>query len=262
MTHSYPDIAYADEGVLWWELDTWPGKKSPLGDEPRIAAWLAYNKAVGDTFTTDELREALGHRLSKTSRNDREHFQRRIRQLRSVRDGWIYPSVKHDRTIESGNYRLERVGWNPALGKRPKDPTKVSAKNRLLVLERDHYRCFHCGVISGEPYPEQPEDDARMTVGHVLPAEFGGSGEPSNLRAECALCNEASRSDTRTPETYESVNVTVNNLNTRDRQRLAEWIEAGRRGRDRVDEAYDKARLLSPGDRMRLAKMLALTTPR
>ena len=182
----------------WWELDTWPGTRKSLGDEPRIAAWLAANKAVGETFTTEELREALGHRLSDTSRNDREHFQRRIRELRSVRDGWVFPSVKHDRNVESGNYRLDKIGWHPALGKRPPNPTAVSAKVKREVLERDNYRCFHCGVIAGEPYPHDPEKLAVMTVGHVVPAEFGGPGTASNLRAECAHCNEAFGSATST----------------------------------------------------------------
>jgi hypothetical protein len=250
----------ATENLPWWELDTWPGTKRPLGDEPRIAAWLAANKRVGDTFTTDELRKALGHRLSETSRNDREHFQRRIRELRSVRDGWAFPSIKHDKTVDSGNYRLDKIGWHPALGKRPPNPTAVSAKVKREVLERDHYRCFHCGVVAGEPYPDDPDTLARMTVGHVVPAEFGGTGKASNLRAECAHCNEASRSATSTPESLPGVKAAVNNLGAKERVRLLEWIAAGRRGRDSIDETYDRARLLSPGDREELLSWLQQTT--
>lgn len=247
-------------GVPWWELETWPGTKRPLGDEPRIAAWLAFNKSVGDTFTTEELREALGHRLSKTSRNDREHFQRRIRAVRSVRDGWVFPSVKHDRTVDSGNYRLDSVGWHPSLGPRRPDPTTVSAKVKREVLERDHYRCFHCGVIVNEPYPDDPAQLAVMTVGHVVPAEFGGTGSPSNLRAECAHCNEASRSATSTPESLPGVKAAVNNLGNKDRTRLMEWLVARHRGREAVDEAYDRARLLAPGDHEELVAWLRNTT--
>ncbi|WP_139256706.1 HNH endonuclease [Herbiconiux ginsengi] len=231
-----------------------------MGDEPRIAAWLAFNKEPGETFTTDELRNALGHRLSKTSRNDMEHFQRRIRQLRSIRDGWVFPSAKHDRNLDVGDYKLERIGWHPALGKRPKDKSKVTKKNKLFVLTRDHYRCFHCGIIAGEPYPDHPERTAVLTAGHIVAAADGGTGDPSNLRAECSDCNETARSDTRAPESLNSVQTSIDNLNNRDRKRLLEWVSAGQRGRDKVDEAYDRYRLLTPSDRSALVTHLLRTT--
>lgn len=256
---SYPQDAYAEDS-LWWDLEAWPGTRRSLGDEPRIAAWLAFNKEVGDTFTTEELREALGHRLSKTSRNDREHFQRRIRELRSTRDGWVFPSTKHDVHVDSGHYRLDVIGWHPALGPRPTNRTKVSKKVRLEVLERDHYRCFHCGAIAGEPYPDFPERSATMTVGHVIPADAGGLAVASNLRAECALCNETMRSATATPESRSGVEAAVNNLGKADRTQLLEWLQAGHRVRSRVDAAYDRFRLLSPGDQASLYEWLARTT--
>ncbi|WP_058628904.1 HNH endonuclease [Microbacterium testaceum] len=255
----YPSEAFVND-VPWWELERWPGTRRALGDEPRIAAWLAYNKSVGETFTTDELREILGHRLSRTSRNDREHFQRRIRELRSHRDGWVFPSTKHDRNVDSGSYRLDRIGWHPALGSRPKDDTKVSTKLRREVIERDHYRCFHCGVISGEPYPDAPELNAVMTVGHIRPREFGGKAIASNLRAECSLCNESVRSATSPPESLRSVQASVNNLNAADRRRLREWVSARHRVRDRVDEVYDRFRLLTIDDQAELSEWLVRTS--
>jgi len=251
----YPKPAYF-QNTLWWELDVWPTSGLPLGDEPRIAAWLAYNKSVGDTFTTDELRTALGQRLSHSSRNDREHFQRRIRQLRGARDGWVFPSAKHDRTVLSGTYRLDKVGWHPAKGDRPRDATRVSKRVRREVLSRDHERCFHCGVISGQPYPDFPERTATMTVGHVTPADFGGIAEPSNLRAECALCNESIRSATAAPELAQGVKVAANDLNKKDRLELRNWIRAGHRIRNKVDVTYDRFRQLTTGDKDEFTKWL------
>ena len=46
----YPPEAYSDSGVLWWALDTWPGKRRRYGDERKLAAWLAFNIEVGETF--------------------------------------------------------------------------------------------------------------------------------------------------------------------------------------------------------------------
>lgn len=248
----YPAAAYTPEGELWWQL--------PFGDEQKIAAWLAFNKVVGDTFTTVELRYSLGDGLSEKSRNDREHFQRRLRELRSRRDGWKFPSVKQDRSLAVGHYRLDRVGWHPALGPRPKDPTKFSARTRREVIERDHYRCTLCGVIAGEPYPEDPERPAALTVGHIIPRDHGGSGDASNLRAECALCNEVSRSDTRVPESFDVLRISIDNLKSADRTRLLQWILGAQRVRDRVDEAYDRYRALSPGDQEMMRQHLQATT--
>lgn len=251
----YPPEAHVDD-MLWWELDYWPNSRRALGDEPRIAAWLAFNKEIGDSFTTYELREQLGHRLSATSRNDREHFQRRIRALRGSRDGWVIPSTKHDRNVDLGHYRLDAVGWHPGLGKRSPDKTRVSKRVRRKVLARDSERCFHCGVISGQPYADFAARTATMTVGHVVPAEFGGTAVASNLRAECALCNESMRSATAPPESLPAVHVAANDLNTRDRSRSLQWVVAGQRARDMVDETYDRFRHLSPGDQADFADWL------
>jgi 5-methylcytosine-specific restriction endonuclease McrA len=256
----YPPEAYALPGQLWWQLSKRPGTNRDFGDEPKIAAWLAFNKRPGEFFTTEELRTSLGSNLSEKSRNNKEHFQRRIRELRSKRDGWVFPSVKHDRNLDVGNYRLDKVGWHPALGNRPKDLSKVSAKNRRLVLERDHSRCFHCGAIATEPHPANPSKPTVLTVGHIVPVELGGSGEPSNLRAECAECNEASRSDTKAPESYEGLVTSIDNLSNAEKKRLLEWIERGHRSRDKVDSAYDRFRLLVGTDKSRFASHLRSTT--
>jgi len=255
----YPLEAYF-EGTLWWELDNWPISKRPLGDEPRIAAWLAYNKRIGQTFTTDELRNALGNRLSRTSRNNREHFQRRIRELRSQRDGWVFPSAKHDNNVDSGKYRLDQIGWHPSLGERSTNATRVSKKVRREVLTRDHERCFHCGVISGEPYPDFPHRAASMTVGHIVPAADGGSAVASNLRAECALCNEAMRSATSPLETLPGVKVATNDLNRKDRLQLLEWVIRGSRSRGNLDETYDRFRHLAPDDKQSYLDWIRETT--
>ncbi|WP_407361520.1 HNH endonuclease [Microbacterium sp. LBN7] len=260
ISRSYPAQAYVSGLQLWWELRVWPGGQKRFGDEPRIAAWLAFNKAPGDTFTTEELRRALGDQLSTSSRNDREHFQRRIRELRSPRDGWIFPSAKHDRGLDLGDYKLERIGWHPALGPRPHDTTKVSTKTRRDVFARDHNRCFHCGVISGEPYVDMPNRTAVLTVGHIVPRERGGSGDASNLRTECAACNESARSDTAAPESLGALLASIDNLRSADRTKLLRWITAGQRIRDGVDAAYDRYRLLSNDDKAQLLTRLEATT--
>ena len=245
---SFAAQAHTNEGVLWWESSTWPGTKRPLGDEPRIAAWLAYNKSPGETFTTEELRVALGERLSQASRNNNEHFQRRIRTLRGRRDGWLIPSSKHSGEISVGSYRLERVGWHPALGQRPKAIGVPSGRVRRLVFERDGSRCWHCGISAGQPRLDRPELNAVLTVGHVHPVALGGTNDIGNLRAECSECNETARDATATPEDLAPVRAAVLSLARDKKLRLLGWLVAGHRVSDEIDLVFDRARRLTPAD--------------
>jgi len=246
--------AYAPNGVLWWELETWPNSSMTYGDERRIAAYLACNFAVGDIFTTDQLRRALG---TKGERNTAEHFQRRIRELRLDRDGWKITSWSDDRTLEREQYRLDFVGWHPGRGPRAKDPNKISKKLRNAILARDGSRCQVCGVGDGEPYPEAPDELAKMTIGHVVPGARGGKAVPGNLRVECSWCNEPKRSEGIDPPSADEMWTIVRSLKTADLRRLDSWLAQGHRGRDRVDEVYDTVRKLAPEHREELVRRVS-----
>lgn len=218
-SHQYPPEAFASNGRLWWTLATWPDRKQRFGDERKIAAWLAFNKNIGDRFTLPELREAIGDGLQ---RNDAEHLNRRLRTLR--KDGWIVPSGKHDSTVGPSGYRLEKIGWHPALGSRPKDPAHVSNSDRVKVFKNDGSRCVICGIGDGEPYPDQPERKAVMTVGHRIAGHFKGRGSLDNLQTECALCNESIRAGAGIPETYQEVVYAVHELKKKEKGTLLEWL--------------------------------------
>ena len=241
---AYPPSAYAPNGQLWWQPSSRDENNHPLGVERRLAAWLAFNKQVGDTFTTKEVRVALGEREKP---NADEHFQRRLRQLR--KDGWDIPSTKYDASLKAGQYRVDKIGWHPAIGERPKRVSFVSATDRAAVFKRDGSRCQVCGVGAGEPYPGEPDTKAVMTVGHVLSQNFGGVGKIANLRTECSRCNEPIRSEGGKPESSEEVVTAARGLRTADRRRLYQWITAGHRIWEPIDEVYDRFRRLTPGDR-------------
>jgi len=51
---------------------------------------------------------------------------------------------------------------------------------RAGVLFRDTYTCVLCGAGASE-------------VDHITPLAYGGSDEPSNLRALCAACHVAEK---------------------------------------------------------------------
>ncbi|MFZ2560754.1 HNH endonuclease [Corynebacterium variabile] len=249
----HPEFSRASNGKLWWELVSDPGAKRPYGAVNKICAYLASTKDVGDTFTTQELREALGD-------NRQEHLQRRLRELRGSRLGWSIDSQKYDRSLGIEIFKIRRIGWHPALGNKPKNIQSVDARTRALVLERDGSRCQLCGVGAGEPYPGNPDLKATMTIGHVVPQESGGTNSLDNLRTECSLCNEPKRSEGGQPETAHRMIASVRNLNTKDLKKIYEWISADRRMRDDVDALFDRYRIMSPGDkekvRVQVSEML------
>ncbi|CAM3165229.1 hypothetical protein DFJ75_3065 [Williamsia muralis] len=250
----YGPEAYASDEVLWWDLEKWPNSDRDYGDERRIAAYLACNRSVGDIFTTDELRGVLG---TQGERNKAEHFQRRIRELRSARDGWKITSWKDDRTLQQEHYRLDVVGWHPGLGPRPKNANNISKKLRSAILERDGSRCQLCGIGDGEPYPGDPDQVAAMTIGHVIPGDREGLAEPGNLRVECRWCNEPKRSEGIDPPSAEEMWSIVRPLKTAELRRLNSWLVKGHRTRDRVDEVYDRIRKLAPEEKEKLEARIA-----
>ena len=247
----YPTEAYAPSGDLWWELDHIPGTKRRFGGERRIAAWLTFNVDEGELFTMRDLRNALG---DEAVPNDAEHLNRRLRNLRP--DGWVIPSNKDDRTLGIGVYRVERKGWHPAIGARPKREA-VSADARRRIFDRDGRRCVICGVGEAEPYPNEPGTKAVLTVGHRTPRELGGSStDLNNLQTECQRCNEPVRQAMGLPESLAEVLPDVRSLRKAELRDLLTWLQAGQRTRNRLDSIYDRARMLSAGERDELAAKL------
>jgi 5-methylcytosine-specific restriction endonuclease McrA len=67
----------------------------------------------------------------------------------------------HQPTTRTGAWRGSTSAWR---------------RVRLLVLERDGYRCRWCGGLADQ-------------ADHLLPRSRGGSDDPANLVAACGHCN-------------------------------------------------------------------------
>lgn len=245
----HPAEAFAPNGVPWWRLSFWPNSRRPYGDERKLAAWLAFNVEIGETFTMRELREALGDEIVP---NSAEHLNRRLRNLRP--DGWDVPTNNDDGDLPVGVYRLDALGWHPGSGSARPASGKISQGDRRRVLDRDGRRCVVCGVGAGEPYAREPGSSAALTVGHRVPsARKGQSGvQLSNLQTECKRCNEPVRNELRDPENLEELLPDALKMKKSDLVRLESWVEAGFRITDHVDEVFDRYKRLPEGDRQRL----------
>ena len=250
----FPVTAYAPDGSLWWQLETHPGTKQSYGGERKLAAWLAHNVKLEETFTMRRLRAAIGDYHGP---NDDEQLNRRLRNLRP--DGWVVLSYKTDPSLAKEEYRLKATGWHPGLGKRPQH-RRISSAMRRNVLERDGRRCVVCGLASGEPYPGEPGTSVTLTAGHRIPEQRGTKVHSiDELQTECARCNEPVRDELPDPHTLAEVRPLVGRLGRHDREQLLKWLVDGRRHRSRLDEAHDRVRTLSPNERETVIAELRLS---
>ncbi|CAL9463732.1 hypothetical protein SUDANB108_02705 [Streptomyces sp. enrichment culture] len=245
MDASSNDGPIAPCGTPWWEITIQPGtRKKPFGQERRLAAWLWFNKEIGDIFTMNELRDALGPDIVGRS----EHLNRRLRTLRSV--GWIIPSYKDDGSLGTDEYRLEARGARYWLDedRRAHKRFAPSARVRRDVIDRDGGRCVVCGTAAGESYPGEPDSKARLTIGHRVPQERlrtrRAADEIDNWRTECARCNEPVRDEVPDPLQYDEVLAQVRRLSRGNKQTLLSWLKRAERTRSQLDRVYDLARIL------------------
>ncbi|WP_069386463.1 HNH endonuclease [Cellulosimicrobium cellulans] len=255
---AYPEGAYAPgTETLWWELKTRPGTKMKFGQTAKLSAWLWFNKDVGDTFTMNELRTALGQDIVGSS----EHLNRRFRKLREYQ--WVVPSGNDiGAGVSNSEYRLDKKGIRYWLDdeRRSVETFAPSHKVRRLVLDRDGNRCVICGIGAGEAYPGEPDTRARLTIGHRVPQErlrqYKQKDNLDNWRTECSRCNETVRDAMPDPHTYEEVIPHVRALSRNEKVTLYHWLERGERVRSELDRVYDLARTLSLEERARLVDSL------
>ena len=99
------------------------------------------------------------------------------------------------KTLEDENYIKTYKGYDNkyyvVLGSRFLDlppvfskpyKTKVSARKRFKVLERDNYRCTYCGV-------SRNDNEVELHVDHIIPRKYGGRNDMDNLTTACITCN-------------------------------------------------------------------------
>ena len=171
-----------------------------------------------------------------------EHIRRALRNLRKY--GWIVQSSRDVGDLRPDEFRLEQIGAPIWLGKAKHRLGRVSRKTRREVFDRDGHRCVLCGIGAKEPYPDQPDRLARLTLGHFVADSLQGTGDPENLRTECARCNEPVKEEAQRSESASEIWPKIRGRARADKARLLTWISNGYRERDAVDKLFDKVRVL------------------
>lgn len=128
----------------------------------------------------DEILEYLKNNTSRWIHNQElrqisglNDVPRTVRLLRQ--EGWQI-EVRGD-----GNVRLASLEKKEARGVR----VRVGQRVRYRILHRDGFRCKACG--------RGPDDGVKLTVDHIVPVDWGGGNEDSNLQCLCMECNEGKK---------------------------------------------------------------------
>jgi len=104
----------------------------------------------------------------------------------------------------------------------------IGSRLRFEILRRDGFACRYCGA--------RPEDGGELVVDHVLPVALGGSDQPENLVAACAVCNSGKASVPLDAVTVAEVNADALAYGAALRQAVAEFM---------IDRAQIDAQLAS-----------------
>jgi len=128
-----------------------------MGAKKKVIEYL--KKHLNDWIHNQDLRKISGA-------NDTPRIIRALRQ-----EGWKI-DVRGD-----GYNRLLSLEKSAAKGVRK----PISSKVRYEVLHRDNFRCRACG--------RGAEDEVKLQIDHIVPVDWGGKTELSNLQTLCEECN-------------------------------------------------------------------------
>lgn len=133
--------------------------------------------------------EVVDYRALQEVAGGRTEWARRVRELRQL-EGYDIRTDKDDSSLKPGQYIL--TSGKP----RPVFADSISKETRAYVLDRNGYTCQMCGAGAGEPHPTDPNMKTRLHLGHIIDLSQGGTNDPSNLRAQCSVCNEGAQNST------------------------------------------------------------------
>lgn len=93
--------------------------------------------------------------------------------------------VYQERNRQEELQRAEREAERKEREMRRSERNKMTPALRWRVLDRDGFKCRHCG--------KGADDGVKLHVDHVLPVALGGATQWENLQSLCAECNMGKR---------------------------------------------------------------------
>lgn len=210
----------------------WNDPELKAGSMVRAALWLVQEVGEGNTFTKEQLREAFP---------GVSQIDRRVRDLRDY--GWVILTNTEDATLAAEEQRLVKVGvpvWDAAARRAAAANKSISAAERQLVMQRDDFMCTTCGIAGGEPYLDDSNQTAALSVTRMEVVLPDGSSE-TMLATQCKRCRAGHRGE---PARADEVLADIQALEQHDLRRLHNWITRGRRGSTPLERAWSSYRRL------------------
>lgn len=154
----------------WKLLKTLRG--SDLTVQDRILELLRKN--IGQPISGEQLRYVAG---------DASEWARRVRELRTEQ-GWpVLTKMQGRPEIPVGSYVLAEDKQSPTHDR------KISDSIRIAVLQRDNFKCRHCGWSRGDLQPDDPRKF--LELHHVHEHAHGGLNTIENLVTLCNVHHDA-----------------------------------------------------------------------
>jgi len=214
------------------DLPPWNDPDLKAGSMVKAALWLIQVVGEGNIFTKADLREAFP---------GVSQIDRRVRDLRDY--GWVILTNTEDAALTAEDQRFVKAGvpvWDAAARRAAAPGKAISAKEKQAVMERDDYMCTVCGISGGEPYLDDSNQTAVLSVTRARTVLPDGRVEVL-LVTECKRCRagrlgEVARAD--------EVLADIKALEPQDLRRLRRWMERGRRGSTPLERAWSAYRRL------------------
>ncbi len=182
------------------------GNGKRLGARDRLREHFLSN--IGRVISSDELREASGN-ISE--------WARRVRELRSE-EGYQILTHNDRSDLKPGQYLLLDDTPQPAFER------AISKETRSFVLDRNGYTCQMCGAVAGEEHPYDPNRKTRLHIGHIIDKSQGGTDDPSNLRAQCSICNEGAANLTLDRPSTTKLLIQIRRAKNNDQIEVMKWL--------------------------------------
>ena len=129
-------------------------------------------KPSGKQLLLEHLKQRLGEWV---------HNQE-LRQASGLND---VPRVIRALRQEGWQIEVRGDGYNRLISLEKREPRgargRISRKLRFQILQRDGFRCRACG--------RGPNNGVKLVIDHIIPVDWGGLTEESNLQTLCEECN-------------------------------------------------------------------------
>ena len=214
------------------DLPAWNDPSFKAGTMIRGALWLVQQVGEGNTFTKAQLRAAFP---------DVAQADRRIRDLRSY--GWVLHTNIDDASLLAEDQRFVSAGvpvWDTAAKRAASQKAAPSLKEKQAIMARDGFMCTVCGISGGEPYLDDSNQSAVLSV--VKREAITTEGE--NDLVWVVACKRCTQGFGGLPARADQALEEIKALDPSDQLRLKRWMARGRRGSTPLERAWNSWRQL------------------